>query len=427
MSPYNVHTLPRSPYKSPISLDGNPRKWPKMIRFLHPRKPDGQEIISFPALDLGTPIASPSSQSSACSQNQHIWGVDYETALVACGILANNRWDGYFTSADSGKRVENTTRLLEEPRYFFNVPSADSSHPSNDTINDYAVIRDFASWRFPHGDLPPLWRFSMPEDSNTNTSYEYNPFNFLHYNHVEPDGGCAITPAHQQLKNFYIVPTPYTKCFYHSRMARHLTPLQLSNIENDIDNVHSRLLMRVEDHSLIEEGRFCVVPKAATPNATSTSEPQNPKLTAPVYETPGAIPNVNLVLCILDPNLGNEPFVQYHNMSLEWLRDVKPEELFAAFAEKIFNMSRYFKKDSPTRKAVQVIKPDGGSPAYGGIITATLPTESRRKRKRIGEDDSCDSTDSEDASEEILKRRKYNKNPILRERGRTLRRSTSVD
>ncbi|RWA04582.1 hypothetical protein EKO27_g10528 [Xylaria grammica] len=261
-----------------------------MIRFLHPREPDGQEIISFPALDLGTAIASPSAQPSTCSQNQHIWGVDYETALVACGILANNRWDGYFTSADSGKRVENTTRLLVEPRYFFNVPSADSGHLSNDTSNNYAVIRDFASWRFPHGDLPPLWRFSVPEHSNTNASYEDNPFNFLHHNRVELNGGCVITPAHQQLKNFYIVPTPYTKCFYQSRMAKHLTPLQVSNIENYIDNVHSRLLMRAEAHSLMEEGRFCVVPKAATPNANfdlrvTKSKAYNPCLRNPRRHT----------------------------------------------------------------------------------------------------------------------------------------------
>jgi hypothetical protein len=90
-------------------------------------------LLSLPALDDG--------------------GVDYDTALTACGLIAGNRWgDGFFSSDRIGAvKVERPNDgILREPQYFFQLP-APLDPP-------YPVVPRFSEWRFPHNNLPPLWQ-----------------------------------------------------------------------------------------------------------------------------------------------------------------------------------------------------------------------------------------------------------------------------
>jgi hypothetical protein len=65
-------------------------------------------------------------------------GLHYDTALIACTLVAGNAWNGYFTLERDGPRIalENDNVLLEKS-YYFHVPSpSPSSH-------DYAIYPSF--------------------------------------------------------------------------------------------------------------------------------------------------------------------------------------------------------------------------------------------------------------------------------------------
>ncbi|KPM46517.1 hypothetical protein AK830_g41 [Neonectria ditissima] len=80
-------------------------------------------------------------------------GVHYDTAHTACAILANNRWDGYFSDDRHGRlKAQPPDGILRKEQYYFCLPSSDPS------THQYPVIARFKDWRFPHGNLPPIWK-----------------------------------------------------------------------------------------------------------------------------------------------------------------------------------------------------------------------------------------------------------------------------
>ncbi|KAK3309288.1 uncharacterized protein B0T15DRAFT_136081 [Chaetomium strumarium] len=106
---------------------------PRRTDFLHPGYSNGIVLLSLPALDSG--------------------GIDYDTALTACGLIAGNRWgDGFFSSDRIGAlRVERPNGgILREAQYFFQLP-APLDPP-------YPVVPRFAEWRFPHTICHPCSR-----------------------------------------------------------------------------------------------------------------------------------------------------------------------------------------------------------------------------------------------------------------------------
>lgn len=80
------------------------------IAFRHPGYDDPLNIILFiPGLDLDG-------------------GVHHATALVICGILADNRWDGYFSEDKEGQRkVEiGSDDTLKGESFYFQLPNTTS-------------------------------------------------------------------------------------------------------------------------------------------------------------------------------------------------------------------------------------------------------------------------------------------------------------
>ncbi len=81
----------------------------QQIFFLHPWYPEGHNLLLIlPAFD---------------SQ-----GIHHETARVACAILANSRWDGFFSVTKDGEAVsEGKDDLLLSQRYYFRIPDGTQS------------------------------------------------------------------------------------------------------------------------------------------------------------------------------------------------------------------------------------------------------------------------------------------------------------
>ena len=52
-------------------------------------------------------------------------GIHVNTAQIACAILANNRWDGYFTELRNGPQIDiGPNGVLRGKDYYFQVPDA---------------------------------------------------------------------------------------------------------------------------------------------------------------------------------------------------------------------------------------------------------------------------------------------------------------
>jgi hypothetical protein len=136
-------SLARPSIGDPVS---NPPAQPPNINFRRPSYKDSyNQLLILPALDNG--------------------GIHYETAHIACAILANNCWDGWFTEEQGGDRVYvPDDGILRKQNYYFRVSDhANGKHqgPLQHACNRiatasahmrteserYLVVPNFSHWR----------------------------------------------------------------------------------------------------------------------------------------------------------------------------------------------------------------------------------------------------------------------------------------
>jgi hypothetical protein len=94
--------------------DGIPDQ-PDMVKFLHPAYPDGSNsIMLLPALDVVESL-----------DGKRQWGIHFATALMACAIIANNKWEGYLSGDKDGlERVDiSLDEILLGRLYYFQLGS----------------------------------------------------------------------------------------------------------------------------------------------------------------------------------------------------------------------------------------------------------------------------------------------------------------
>lgn len=116
--------------------DENAIESPNAIRFFYPGygktpiltnayPPIRDALVSLPAFDDG--------------------GIYYDTAYMTYGVLAGNRWDGYFSLDREGRmRVPPPVDgILRERAYFFCLPRSSDSSTSTDP---YPIVASFRSF-----------------------------------------------------------------------------------------------------------------------------------------------------------------------------------------------------------------------------------------------------------------------------------------
>lgn len=79
------------------------------VAFRHPGYDDPNVLLQMPAIDPGG-------------------GVHHATALVACAIMADSQWDGYFTEDKEGQRKVDVSLddILKGRNYYFHLPNTTS-------------------------------------------------------------------------------------------------------------------------------------------------------------------------------------------------------------------------------------------------------------------------------------------------------------
>ncbi|KAL2258286.1 hypothetical protein VTK26DRAFT_8451 [Humicola hyalothermophila] len=270
---------------------------PTRINFLHPGYPRKAVLLSLLALDDG--------------------GIDFDTALVACGVIAGNRWsDGFFSLDRSGTvRVERPDGgILREPQYYFQLPGP--------LEPPYPTVPRFSDWRFPHDELPPLWQRWAADMAATRVEREATQ-------------RCVVTNYGDGLEIAHLLPASENDWWFSNEMQGY-SPTRLFS-SDPIDGPANLLTLRADLHRVFDERHFCFVPKVAERNGGdggrdgATAE-RKPQLVLHVFNsTPsGQLPNL------------------WHNRALHPIpATVAVECLFARFAWTVLS-PRVFDKFLPS-------------------------------------------------------------------------------
>ncbi|KAI0813167.1 hypothetical protein GGR55DRAFT_600166 [Xylaria sp. FL0064] len=126
----------------------------RFVSFQHPAYPSfANELLSLPATEY-----------------EPVCGIDYHVALVACGIVACNKWNqAWFGQKyeDGDNNSDNNNDINDDSKYRRMPFSENEVLPykrspyyffvNEDVTYKYPVIPSFEHWPFPHGNLPTEW------------------------------------------------------------------------------------------------------------------------------------------------------------------------------------------------------------------------------------------------------------------------------
>ncbi|EFY86129.1 hypothetical protein MAC_07794 [Metarhizium acridum CQMa 102] len=270
----------RSRYAEPAhpeSLPGSQTDDIPKIRFRHPAYADSENIlISLAALDGG--------------------GVHYATAHLACAVLADFRYEGFFSLSSTGTAIEfGPDEILTEQNYYFHVPQ----------VQKYDVVADFASCIFPHGRMPPTWSseglkipkaIGLPRETTCNSIV------------LTRDVSCRVTNSTLGTEGAHLLPKSeelwYTKnsMFQYSAWEERGTT----------DDPRNAILLRLDAHTIFDAKRFMIVPKKG-----------------------------RWVTHVLYGAAQDELARSFHNVHMQPLTDIAVEYIFARFAYTIHALSTF--------------------------------------------------------------------------------------
>ncbi|KAH6631939.1 hypothetical protein F5144DRAFT_612484 [Chaetomium tenue] len=242
------------------------------VLFRHPGYPDTHNILfSLSALD------GPG-------------GVHHETARIACALLANSRWDGFLsTTRDGPATLEGPEDALTQPSYYFRLP---------DSVDErYPIVPDFASFRFPHDNLPPSWlhpSLVIPK-ATTHQPREGGFANIA----LARDISCRLTNHSLGTESAHLIPQTEFSWFADNAMFRYA----LWGDCVTTDDPRNAVLLRSDIQTLFNAQRFVLVPKKGA-----------------------------WVSHVLYGSPNDEMATLYHNVELQPLKEVAVEFLLARFA-----------------------------------------------------------------------------------------------
>jgi hypothetical protein len=261
------------------------------ITFRHPAYPEGCNVLlTLRAYDHPT------------------GGLHHETARIACGIVAGNAWDGYFSETAGGQPLcLGVDAILSVGKtYFFHVPHPATEGEENiSSPYKYPVYPSFQHWRFPHGNLPPSWTKQPTTPSN---SLAFPDPLALAATVIQRDGSCRMSNHRDLMQCAHICPRQEIDWFSSNDMAQY-------NLNGSLpgtlltDDSSNALALRADLHSAFDKGMFVFVPKPiSSPSSFVTHALQQTSEIGPLF----------------------------HNGTLLPVQGVQPEFLLARFAWAIF-------------------------------------------------------------------------------------------
>ena len=236
----------------------------RRISFRHPAYPStGPALLSLLAVDGG--IGG---------------GIHYHTAIVACGIVAGNRFqDAWFGRKDNNNNNNNGSGdaasfercdepldgILRDNEYYFFV----STNGSRD--EKYPVVPSFDHWRFPHNAIPGIWAELKTTLRPTN-AVDPDPTSQLWRERVlARDRSCRVTGYREGLNPTHLVPRERGIWFMDNKMEQYCE--QLESVLS-VDDPSNALLLRADLHFHFDRRRIAFVPKKPKRDSVGALAPQ---------------------------------------------------------------------------------------------------------------------------------------------------------
>ncbi|MCJ1251010.1 hypothetical protein MMC30_008241 [Trapelia coarctata] len=303
-------------------------------------------------------------------------GLDYNTALVACGIVTGNTWGGWFTETVDGVRVEpEGHKILRKQDYFFHSPNAVDGTP-------YPVIPTFSEWAFPHNNMPACWNDIGLSDTTTKVYSASSLSTAINTR----DRSCRMSLSTEALEVAHICPHQESSWWISNEMSNYLMNPSLAG-SSSIDDVVNVILLRSDLHKGFDNKKFVFLPKEL------------------LYEDGTYTSALVTHLMLPSPELA----ILYHNVPLHPVNGLSGACLLARFAWTLFPLIRNFLlRNMPRTLTGRVLSPDGATTFSASQIKDLLdkqsPTKSRsqspkkRSRDEDGRADERGENGTEDAT-----------------------------
>ncbi|MCJ1344405.1 hypothetical protein MMC31_002608 [Peltigera leucophlebia] len=221
-------------------------------------------------------------------------GLHHLTALTACGIVAGNRFDGYFSTVPNGKAIEDSPdSVLKGHDYWFHVPQSSTDTMNAVPLTPYPIYTSFEQWQFPHGSFPTSWLALQNEQSEP--ALRLFAESSLNTATIFRDHTCRITGSQEATDVAHVIPRSV----------------------NDLSNT---ILLRADLHRTFDALKWAIIPKPNSENVLQF-----------VFDLTQYLP---------------ELATRYHNSCVRDIAGVSPQLLFAAFAQAIFSsVLEFLRKD----------------------------------------------------------------------------------
>lgn len=229
-------------------------------------------------------------------------GIKKSFLMTACGVVAGNAWYGYISRdlSDAPVLEEMNEVLVGRNFYYHHHPysALDPKEPCCCVTQPYAVFTDFASWPFPHDNLPPWWPSIDPcphaaiRISDTSSAVKAR------------DLSCRVTGSIEAGETAHVVAVKEQGWFQDERMYEY------SDDALNINSAGNQLLLRVDLHRTHEQFKWVIFPNGSQYVYYALESPELASL--------------------------------YHQRRLRSIDGVKSEYLLAAYARAILPKLREF-------------------------------------------------------------------------------------
>lgn len=257
-----------------------PDKFTQYVNILHPHYAEGYPLL----LRLLAPDSN---------------GTELEYAILsdACGVVAGNQWDGYFTTDNDPASDQVNTLYVKAGTYYFHVPGFSKTNP-------YPVVPSLQEWKFPHDKMPSAWK-QLYRNIQRSTPQHNAPSNLstsvrLLYQ------SCRMTDYREGTTIAHVCSVKHTPWASKNGMQLYATGSH-STVSRMLDSDANATLLRQDLHTLYDNNQFLFYPKGDG--------------------------NKRLVVHLLAPveDIGR----RYHNRGLLPVMNVGVEYAFARFATTI--------------------------------------------------------------------------------------------
>lgn len=192
-------------------------------------------------------------------------GIHHGTALLICGILADDIWDGWLTETRDGDRLDvDKEAVLTGRHYFFHTPwPAESSEEQRaQGAYKYPIVLSFQHWSFPHDSPPPGWTFNFNLSANVASLFPRPSISSVSQAVRDRDGSCRLSGYQDGLERAHLCPRSELQWFKQQEMDRYnlnktLTILSLT------DDTANAFALRSDIHDAFDNGTFVFTRKRA--------------------------------------------------------------------------------------------------------------------------------------------------------------------